>query len=166
MHVYRQTFLQAEHAGTPDQTTAAFWQINNRSNRQHRLAISPSAAGEPAGMFTTHTPSPFKLPVLFGSQRTTGLRQSATRHSQAGRLSYGSQRTSQSPRRNLQHLANSLEFFGREHLRETGRFASGTAFLCSPPSAPLTCLTGGSRGRRILASASARPSAAPLNSGR
>jgi hypothetical protein len=46
----------------------------SRTDWVRRLAISPSAAGEPAGMFTTHTPSPLGLPVLFGSQRTIALR--------------------------------------------------------------------------------------------
>jgi hypothetical protein len=124
--------------------------------RPHRLAISPSAAGEPTGMFTTHSPSPIGLPVLLGSQRTTALCQSATRHRQVGRLSRGSQRTDQAARTNLRHLANSLEFNKqREAPMYLHGYQGGTASLCSTPSPSLPCLTHWSRGRPL--SASLRP---------
>jgi hypothetical protein len=118
----------------------------SRFDWQHRQAISPSAAGEPAGMLTTHTPSPLGLPVLFGSQRATALRQSATHHRQMGHLPCGSRRASGAARKNPQHLANSLEFFGSQRMRKTGWFTLGMASLCSPPSPSLTCLTVGSTG--------------------
>jgi hypothetical protein len=45
--------------------------------KSHCRAISPSAACEPAGMFTMRSPSPIGLSVLLGSQRSTQQRGSA-----------------------------------------------------------------------------------------
>ncbi len=130
--------------------------------KPHRRAISPSAAGEPAGMFTAHTPSPIGLPVLFGSQRTTALRQSATRHRQVGRLSCGRQRTDQADRTNLRHLANSLEIIKQwEAAVYLHGHEGSTASLCSTPSPSFTCLTHWSRGRPLTASLRHRLMGAP-----
>lgn len=120
---------------------------------QHRRAISPSAAGEQAGMFTTHSPPPFGLSVLFGSQRTTALRQSATRHRQVGRLSCGSRRTDRAARMNSPHLANSLEINKQwEAAMYLHEHECSTAFVGSSPSPSLPSLTHWSRGRPLTAS--------------
>lgn len=118
---------------------------NVQAVKPHRRAISPSAAGEQAGMFTTRSPSPIGLSVLFGSQRTNTLRQSATRHRQTGRLSYGSRRTDLASRMNSPHLANSLETQKGASMQTPSEPAIGTASVLSSPSPSFTSLTGRSR---------------------
>lgn len=124
---------------------------SSRSFMPHRRAISPSAAGEPAGIFATHSRSPIGLSVLFGGQRITAQHQSATRHHQVGRLPCGSRRTKQAARTNLQHLANSLEITQGAAL-QTPSTASGTACEFSHALPSRTCLTNWSRGRPVPAS--------------
>lgn len=117
---------------------------------QHRRAISPSAAGELAGMFTTHSPSPIGLSVLIGSQRTTALRQSATRHRQVGRASCGARSTAaalQSSTSIGQNLWKSIQgSVGMQGRSINIHWPSG---VFSSALATATSLTGRSRGRSL-----------------
>src|SRR5690606_38437205 len=129
---------------------------------QHRRAISPSAAGERAGVFTTHSPSPIGLPVLLGSQRTTEQRQSATRHRQIGRASCGARRTATALLRSTgirQNLWKSMQgSVGMQSRSINIHWPSG---VFSSALASATSLTGRSRGRPLSPSLRQRLMGAP-----
>jgi len=120
--------------------------------KPHRQAISPSAAGELAGMFTTHSPSPIGLSVLFGSQRITALRQSATHHGQVGRASFGAQRIRTvchglvSIRHNLWKSVSGRVAVHQTNINIHGQFGVFLSALAS-----VTCLTRQSRGHQRAA---------------